>query len=74
MTYIVERAHSCVAEVGEAMYRLTYEVTYVPELHLWRHLLVHEEKLYHLATNAQVSELLRTDRELYRKGCTVESV
>jgi hypothetical protein len=53
MTYTIERVHSCVAELGQAMYRLTYESDYVPELHVWRHVLVHEEKLYPLAPDTQ---------------------
>jgi hypothetical protein len=61
MTYTIERVHSCVAELGQAMYRLTYESDYVPELHVWRHVLVHEEKLYPLAPDAQVSTLRLTD-------------
>jgi len=47
MTYTVERLHSCVAEVREATFLLTYEATYVPELDLWRHVLVdRKEVLY----------------------------
>jgi len=40
MTYTVERVHSCVAETRQAVFRLTYEVTYIPELNVWRHFLI----------------------------------
>ena len=49
MTYTVERVHSCVAETRQAVFRLTYEVTYIPELNVWRHFLIKEEELSHVA-------------------------
>jgi hypothetical protein len=68
MTYTIERVHSCVAELGQAMYRLTYESDYVSKLHVWRHVLVREEKLYPLAPEAQVSTLPLTDSQVLRAG------
>jgi len=46
VTYTVERLHECVAEIRQAMFRLTYEVSYIPELNVWRHVLVRKEELY----------------------------
>jgi len=45
MTYTVERVHSCVAETRQAVFRLTYDVTYIPELNVWRHFLIKKEEL-----------------------------
>ena len=51
MTYTVERVHSRLGRVGEAMFRLTYEITYVPELNLWRHVLLRTEELYTVSSD-----------------------
>lgn len=51
MTYTVERVHACVFEPGRAVFRLTYEITHIPELDLWRHALVHQEKLRRVAAD-----------------------
>lgn len=61
MTYTIERVHSCVAELGQAMYRLTYESDYISELNVWRHFLVRGEKLYPLALEAELPPLPLTD-------------
>ena len=34
------------------MFRLTYEITYIPELNLWRHVLLRREELYSVPSDA----------------------
>ena len=53
MTYTVERVCSCVGKNGRALFRLTYESSYVPELNLWRHFLVAKKELISEATDPQ---------------------
>jgi hypothetical protein len=57
MTYTVERLHSCIGEDKEAIFCLTYEVTYIPELNTWRHVLVHEQELRAKPLNAAIDNL-----------------
>ena len=45
MIYTVERVCSCVGKSGRALFRLTYESCYIPELSLWRHVLVDKVEL-----------------------------
>jgi hypothetical protein len=45
MTYTVERQHSCVAENRFAVFLLTYEVSYIPELNIWRKFLIKKEEI-----------------------------
>jgi hypothetical protein len=52
VTYTVERLHSCVAEVREAIFLLTYEATYVPELELWRHVVVDRKEVRRQSTDS----------------------
>ena len=45
MTYTVERLCSCVGENRQKRFRLTYEVSYVQELDVWKSFLVKKEEL-----------------------------
>jgi len=45
MTYTVERLHACTGENRQAIFRLTFEVNYIPELNVWRHFLAKREEL-----------------------------
>jgi len=45
MTYTVERLHSCIAEDRQTMFRLTYEVSYIQEIDVWRTFLIGKEEL-----------------------------
>jgi hypothetical protein len=68
VTYGIERVYSCVADLGQATYRLTCESNDVSDLHVWRHVLVHEQKLNLLAPAAEVSTLRLTDRQVLVAG------
>ena len=57
MTYTVERVHSCVAETRQAVFRLTYEVTYIPELNVWRHFLIKEEELSRVLLDVAIANI-----------------
>ena len=57
MTYTVERVHSCVAETRQAVFRLTYEVTYIPELNVWRHFLIKEEELSRVVLDVAIANI-----------------
>jgi len=55
----IERLHSCIAESRELMFRLTYEVSDVPELNDWRHLPIRKEEI-------SVLSLLTGERQILR--------
>ena len=57
MTYTVERVHSCVAETRQAVFRLTFEVTYIPELNVWRHFLIKEEELSRVLFDVAIAHM-----------------
>jgi hypothetical protein len=56
MTYTVEQLHCCVGEAREAIFLLTYEATYVPELGLWRHVVIDRKEICRKTTDSS-SEL-----------------
>jgi hypothetical protein len=56
MIYTAERVHSRVTREGRALFRLTYESTFIQELNLWRHFLVAKEEVG--SVSADMPELL----------------
>jgi len=57
MIYTVERLRSCVAETRQAVFRLTYEVTYIPESNVWRHFLIKEEELSRVLFDVSIAHM-----------------
>lgn len=45
MIYTIERVHSCVGEARQAVFRLSYEVSFIAERALWRYFLIYEEEI-----------------------------
>ncbi len=45
MIYTVERRHCCVGGGRQTLFRLTYEVSYIDDLQLWRCFLVRAEEI-----------------------------
>ncbi len=45
MMYTVERRHCCVGGGRQTLFRLTYEVSYIDDLQLWRCFLVRAEEV-----------------------------
>lgn len=57
MSYTVERVHSCVGESRQAVFRLIYEITYIPELGLWRYFLVSRQEIDAVTDKMETSPL-----------------